>query len=370
MIRSESPSPASVRFAAVFGMLLALGAPSPCPASEDRLGLEPGQRVIIAGNTFAERMALFNFFETALHCAYPDHRLTVRNLGWSGDEVDLMPRPRNFGTFEEHLEWNRADVVILCFGMNESFAGEGGLAAWRERLERFVVSLKERSFNGVHPPRLVLVSPIAQEDLGSPYPTGDSLAARNRDLEGYARTMRDVARDHDIPFVNLFSETLAVMTLENAPRLTINGIHLSETGDYLVSQMMARLLGLIDRPAGGDPSPDSAAEKLRRLIYEKNAMHFMEWRPLNPYYIWGGRAWCWADDQPMRELEQIGSVVRDLDAAIWSAEKPAAAEVWARLPGQGPEVWEAPIDHAKFAIPGSPEVLPSVRRNGALAKDE
>jgi hypothetical protein len=30
--------------------------------------------------------------------AFPDANLTVRNLGWSADEVNLQPRPLNFGS--------------------------------------------------------------------------------------------------------------------------------------------------------------------------------------------------------------------------------------------------------------------------------
>ncbi|MDG2125768.1 MAG: hypothetical protein P8J87_18855, partial [Verrucomicrobiales bacterium] len=81
---------------------LALAVCTAAPAA-DRLALQPGDRVVFAGKTLAERAALYGYFEGSLHCAYPQHKLTVRNLGWSGDEVDLMPRPLNFGTFTEHL---------------------------------------------------------------------------------------------------------------------------------------------------------------------------------------------------------------------------------------------------------------------------
>ena len=87
---------------------------------------DKGDHVVIVGNTFAERMGHFGHFETLLHDAYPDHELVVRNLGWSGDTPSLQPRPLDFGTMEEYLVQEQADIIIACFGMNESFAGEAG----------------------------------------------------------------------------------------------------------------------------------------------------------------------------------------------------------------------------------------------------
>ena len=50
------------------------------------LELREGDRIAVVGNTFAERMQLFGWFETFLHARHPTHSLIVRNMGWSGDE--------------------------------------------------------------------------------------------------------------------------------------------------------------------------------------------------------------------------------------------------------------------------------------------
>ena len=65
--------------------------------AETRLELRARDRIVLVGNTLAERMQLFNHFETLLATRFPDLQLTVRNLGWSGDTVALQPRPLNFG---------------------------------------------------------------------------------------------------------------------------------------------------------------------------------------------------------------------------------------------------------------------------------
>src|SRR3546814_10201404 len=68
-----------------------------------RLDPSPGSTIVFIGNTFAERLQEHNYFETLLYQSFPDRKLRVRNLAWSADEVNLRPRPMNFGTLDEHL---------------------------------------------------------------------------------------------------------------------------------------------------------------------------------------------------------------------------------------------------------------------------
>src|SRR5688572_12132836 len=49
--------------------------------------LEKGDHVCIIGNALAERMQHDGWLEAYLHARFPDHDLTIRNLGFSGDEV-------------------------------------------------------------------------------------------------------------------------------------------------------------------------------------------------------------------------------------------------------------------------------------------
>ena len=73
---------------------LLLGLPAVHASAQSRpLTLQPRDRIVLLGNTLAERMQLFNHFETLLATRFPDLLLTVRNLGWSGDTVTLQPRP-------------------------------------------------------------------------------------------------------------------------------------------------------------------------------------------------------------------------------------------------------------------------------------
>ena len=160
-------------------------------AQPARLQLRQGDRVVFVGNTLAERMQLFNHFETLLVTRFPELRLTVRNLGWSGDTVALQPRPLNFGTTPTHLYRQKADVILAFFGLNESFEGKAGLGQFEQDLDAYLRANLAAQYNGTSPPRLVLVSPIAHEHLPR-LPHVDD-AARNRQLARYTEAMRRIA---------------------------------------------------------------------------------------------------------------------------------------------------------------------------------
>ncbi len=197
-----------------------------------------GDKVVLVGNAFAERLSLHGRFEAQVRSRLPDARLAFRNFGWSGDTPKLMPRPLNFGDLHTHLERERATAVLLFFGMNESFEGEKGLAQFVADLDALVTEIAARRYDGEAPPRIALVSPIPHEDTRrSGLPDG---AAHNRALEAYARAMEELAERRSIFFADLFSPLRT--TTSSSPRgpdLTINGIHLGDYGDWVAASVLA-----------------------------------------------------------------------------------------------------------------------------------
>src|SRR3982750_3039150 len=100
-------------------VLLAAIAPS-LIARADAIEIKPGDHIAIVGNTLADRMQHDGWLETTLHARYPEHRLGIRNLGFSGDEVKTRLRSDGFGSPDEWLTRVEADVVFAFFGSNES----------------------------------------------------------------------------------------------------------------------------------------------------------------------------------------------------------------------------------------------------------
>jgi len=263
-----------------------------------------GDRIAVLGGTLAERMQYSGYVETLLHLRFPGHNLTVRNLGWSGDTVDLMPRPLGFGDLESHLTRLKADVILLCFGGNESFDGKDGLDKFRRGLEKLIERLRARSFNGKTPPRLVVVSPIAHEDIGGRFPDP---RRHNYDLERYTRAMAEVARARDLPFVDLFKPTRAKMRARS--QLTINGIHLNERGQRLLAEELTRL------------KYQPAYDSLRQLVVEKNRLFFLRWRPVNGEYVFGRRKKPFGVLTYPPEMAQLDQMIAEMDERIHAEAK-------------------------------------------------
>ena len=81
-------------------LLLAIAMPSALIAQVAKPP-EEGDKIVLIGNTLAERMQHFGHWETLLHSRFPDKKLVVRNLAWSGDTVTDRMRSLDF-----QVGWN------------------------------------------------------------------------------------------------------------------------------------------------------------------------------------------------------------------------------------------------------------------------
>ena len=141
--------------------------------------LRRGDHVCIIGNTLADRMQHHGWLETMLQSRFPEHELVFRNLGFAGDEVKQRPRSSNFGSPDQWLTKTQADVVFGFFGYNEALRGAAAVDGFRKDLAETIDAMRAQQYNGESPPRLVMFSPIAHENLNSPHlPTGSENNAK------------------------------------------------------------------------------------------------------------------------------------------------------------------------------------------------
>ncbi|MBT4796716.1 MAG: hypothetical protein HON81_00195, partial [Verrucomicrobia bacterium] len=136
-----SPPPTSPRSslaAALAVILFAFFSASPTEATS--LEIRRGDHVVWIGNTFAERMQYFGEIESRLHARYPEHDLVVRNLAWSADTVSLRPRPKDFGDVHHYLSEVKADVILVCYGFNETwdYGEDEGITRFEANLASFL----------------------------------------------------------------------------------------------------------------------------------------------------------------------------------------------------------------------------------------
>jgi putative heme-binding domain-containing protein len=288
------------------------------------LELRKGDRISLIGNTLADRMQHDGWLEVYLHSRFPEHELTIRHLGFSGDELTLRLRSADFGTPDEWLRRTKADVVLAFFGYNESF---GDLDRFRRELADFIDHTLQERYNGLTAPRLVLFSPIAHENLRDPsLPDGRE---NNERLERFTQAMAEVAHARHIPFVDLFHPTRQLYAQVDSP-LTINGIHLTAEGNR-------RLAEIVDGALFGDlPQPRRDHEflaRLRQAVLDKNFHWFHRYRTVDGYSIYGGRADLrFVNGQTnrevmQREMEILEVMTANRDRRIWALAQGQDLEV-------------------------------------------
>lgn len=298
--------------------------------ADAKFELRPGDKIVLIGGTQAERMQQFNHWETLLHARFPKHNLVVRNLGFSGDTINVRLRSQDFPDHGHTLIDHQPNVILACFGYSESFAGPEGLSAFEKDLQKFLEDLKQLqygyqtynrgSYTPRHqdkegevrtPPRIVLVSPIANEDL----PDRNLLAGtwNNENLALYTAAMKRVAQGANVEFVDLFTPTKKLFN--SAPRpLTINGIHLSNEGDALVSPILDEAL------FGPLPSVDSPLLfSIQAAVAEKNRQFYYDHRAVNGYYIYGGRKEPFGVVNFPAEFAKLRRMTEVRDERIWRA---------------------------------------------------
>ncbi len=259
--------------------LLMLGAITASAALE----LKPGDHIAIIGNTLADRMQHDGWLETLIVAKFPQHDLVFRNLAVAGDEVVTRHRSENFGSPDDWLTKTKADVIFAFFGFNESFGGDAGLDKFQHDLDKFLKDTKAKNYSGKGAPRVVLFSPIANEKLSNP--NMPDPAANNANLQKYTAAMSGVAKDNDVLFIDLFgvSQQLYAEVAKTGKSMTFNTLHLTESGDKLLSQaVFARLFS--------EKVPTAKVEKLRAVVNEKNAEWHARYRTVDGYNVYGGRS--------------------------------------------------------------------------------
>ncbi len=147
------------------------------------------ERIVLIGNGLGERMIDHPYLETNLQLSFPGANLYIRNLCRPGDTPGFRPHPSRKSqwafpgaekfhphhkihagegfhpTPDEWLAELKPDTLIAFFGYNESFDGPSGVENYKKELEAWIRHTLGQKYNGRTAPRLVLVSPIAYEDL-------------------------------------------------------------------------------------------------------------------------------------------------------------------------------------------------------------
>jgi putative heme-binding domain-containing protein len=278
-------------------------------AQSPRITIRDGLKLAAVGNSLGERMNLHGNFESRLQLRLAGRRIQFRNFCWPADEVGERQRPGSYTKIDDPLQVFSPDAYLCFFGANESYAGHDSesVAAFIASYRDYLAEVNAAYSDGKA--QFVLVSPIAFESTGNAL--HPDARQRNLAFKIYRDAIEKLAAEEGWPFVDLFTETEAVFDAEPGAQFTINGLHLNESGDQLVSR-------LLDQSLFGDSQPinGSRFESVRRWVNDKSWLHLQDYRMLNGWYVYGGRR-TWDTETFPSEYRKIREMVAVRDRYIW-----------------------------------------------------
>jgi len=295
--------------------------------------------IIMVGNNLGARMMDYGYFETEMYLRYPDSLLYIRNMCDAGNtpgfrphsgrpspwafpgaekfQTELATSPNSQGFYETPDEWitrHKADIIIAFFGYNESFQGKEGLDNYKAELDAFIKHTLHQKYNGISAPQLVIVSPIAFEDLSRKFDLPDG-KKENANLKLYTDAMKEIAGQNKVPFVDAYTPSKNWFESVNTS-LTIDGSQLTDAGYAKFSTLLA------DEIFGKTTiKSESNRELVHKAVLEKNWMWFKDIKIPNGVHVYGRRYDPFGPDNYPAELKKIREMTAIRDEAIWQAAK-------------------------------------------------
>ena len=327
-----------LRLLFITSLVLFLFACTPKPSMEP-IKIQKDSRIVLIGNNLGSRMMEYGDFDTELQTRFPDYNLFIRNICSPGNTPGFRPHPsRNspwafpgaekfnpefdintgseghFPTEDEWLTELKPDVVLGFFGYNESFRGEEGLEDFKGEIAAFIDHTNSTDYNGGKGTKLVLISPIAFEDLTDKFDLPDGKEF-NKNIQLYADAMEQVAKEKNTAFLDVFDITKKWYD-QNSDYLTIDGSQLSEKSyekfaDYLVSSIFGK----------GEGSASSHKEEIKKAVLEKDWIWTQDFKIPNGVHAYGRRFNPFGPENYPFEIKKLREMGYIRDTAIWKAAK-------------------------------------------------
>ena len=201
--------------------------------------LKAGDKVVFFGDSITRAGVLPKGYVTltraAVEAAHPGEGIKVFGAGIGGNRVpDLQKR------LDSDVLTSNPTVVVIYIGINDVWHWDRNKGTTQADFEAGLRDLIGRiEAKGA---RVLLATPTV---IGE---KNDGTNPNDRLLEEYAAISRRVAREEDLPLIDLrkvFIDYLKQHNTSNAEKgvLTTDGVHLNETGNRLLADTMLAALG-------------------------------------------------------------------------------------------------------------------------------
>ena len=303
---------------------------------EPLVQITPHSSIVLIGNNLGSRMLNYGSLETELQLRHPNDSLIIRNMCDGGDTPGFRPHsgrvsPWAFpgaekfqselaqnsgseGVFETPDEWLsrlEADIILAFFGYNESFEGAAGLENYKTELDAFIKHSLSQKYNGSTTPQLVIVSPIAFENISDhvDVPNGD---LENENLKLYADAMKAISASNNIPFIDVYNPSKK--WFENPETdFTIDGSQLNEEGYNKLAEFLADELT-------GNKAIKSEEKRVavNDAVKEKNFHWHNDYKIPNGVHVFGRRHAPYGPDNYPFEIKKTRQLTTIRDSSIWA----------------------------------------------------
>jgi len=327
---------ATIALVVIIALFAGLGSTAYLARQSPKLGIADGAHIALIGGNLGSRMANYGVFETEMHLRFPDKNLFIRNLCDGGDTPGFRPHAgrndawafpgaekfqattglaidsHSEGTFPKPDEWLtllKTDLILAFFGFSESYAGPAGLPAFKAELSAFVRHTLQQRYNGHLAPQLVLVSPIAFQNLSATHDLSEG-RAENTNLSLYSKAIESVAKQYKVHFLDAFTPSQTWYKTGNV--LTVDGMQLNETGYQKFATLLAdELFGT------GSTSDESKREAVHQAVLDKNWHWHNDYKISNGVHVYGRRYKPFGPDNYPAELVKIRQLTANRDTLIW-----------------------------------------------------
>lgn len=303
---------------------------------EPLVQITPHSSIVLIGNNLGSRMLNYGSLETELQLRHPNDSLIIRNMCDGGDtpgfrphsgrvspwaypgaekfQSELAQNSGSEGVFETPDEWLsrlEADIILAFFGYNESFEGAAGLENYKTELDAFIKHSLSQKYNGSTTPQLVIVSPIAFENISDhvDVPNGD---LENENLKLYADAMKAISASNNIPFIDVYNPSKK--WFENPETdFTIDGSQLNEEGHNKLAEFLADELT-------GNKAIKSEEKRVavNNAVKEKNFHWHNDYKIPNGVHVFGRRHAPYGPDNYPFEIKKTRELTTIRDSSIWA----------------------------------------------------